>query len=129
MEASNWSYISHFFLSLSINRLIIFACSDLKPWINQINEQKDHKNWFFNYLILMIVRTISTYDVKKKHDVQGWLCCAIRVVHNFHFCSNQLRKYLIWCPLSCHFQICKLFCCTTSLKGPSNDPLIYIGKY
>ena len=27
----------------------------------------------------------------------------IRVFHNFHFCSNQLRKYLIWCPLPCHF--------------------------
>ena len=65
---------------------------------------------------------------------EGVLCdenlrSVSRVVHNFHFCSNQLRKYLIWCPLSCHFQICKLFCCTTSLKGPSNDPLIYKGKY
>ena len=53
----------------------------------------------------------------------------VRVFHNFHFFSNQLRKYLIWCPLSCHFQICNFFYCTTSLKGPSNDPLFHKGKY
>ena len=42
--------------------------------------------------------------------------------HNFHFFSNQLRKYLIWCPLTWHFQKCKIFCCTASLMGPSKDP-------
>ena len=56
-------------------------------------------------------------------------CYMIRVVHNFHFWLHQPRKYLIWCPLSCHFQIYKFFCCTTSLKGPSNDHPFYKGKY
>ena len=48
---------------------------------------------------------------------------------NFYFLSYQLHKYLIWCPLSCHFQICNFFCCTTSLRGPSNDPHFLKGGY
>ena len=44
---------------------------------------------------------------------------------NFHFFLHQLRR----CPLSCHFQICNFFCCTTILRDPSNDPHFLKGGY
>ena len=56
-----------------------------------------------------------------------WTDIFYRLFHNFHFWS-QHRKYLIWCPLPYHFQICNFFL-LWSLKGPSDNLHFIKGKY